>query len=82
MAALAGGHDSTGHLLVLARLSAREHDSVNATEQFVKAGRRSARLHLQAGGHLAPAVVPSRPSNAQRGQRSAATPWPVGYATG
>ena len=37
MAALAGGHDSTGHLLVLARLSAREHDSVNATEQFVKA---------------------------------------------
>ena len=36
-AALAAGHDSTEHLLLLARLSAREHDSVRATEAFVAA---------------------------------------------
>lgn len=36
-AALADGHDSTEHLLLMARLSAREHDSVRATDAFVRA---------------------------------------------
>jgi len=76
-AALAGGHDSTGHLLVLARLSAREHDS-STRPTVCQSSRRSARLHLQAGGHLAPAVVPHAPRTHNVGNARRRRPWPVG----